>query len=159
LGFLAYVRKNDTVPSKLRHFRTVGGAVEGEARRSFEMIVELRSRGFALTPALRAYVERRLAFALDRHLDRVARVRVVLFDVNGPKGGADKACRIDVRLRGGRVARATSVERDGYASIDRTAHRVARLVAREVARERTTLFQLDWLERTMARRQRELVDA
>jgi putative sigma-54 modulation protein len=123
------------------------------------MIVELRSRGFSLTPALRAYVERRLAFALDRHLDRIARVSVVLADVNGPKGGADKACRIDVRLRGGRVARATAVEQDGYASIDRTAHRVARLVAREIARERTTLFQLDWLAQTMARRERELVDA
>jgi hypothetical protein len=35
-GPLAYVRKNDIVPSKLRHFRTVGGAVEDEARRSFE---------------------------------------------------------------------------------------------------------------------------
>ncbi|HYG66633.1 MAG TPA: hypothetical protein VD838_03205, partial [Anaeromyxobacteraceae bacterium] len=81
-----------------------------------------------------------------------ARVRVVLSDVNGPKGGADKACRIDVRLRGGRAARATAVELDAYDAIDRAGRRVGRLVAREVARDRTTTFQLAWLARTMAQR-------
>jgi hypothetical protein len=47
--------------------------------------------------------------------------------------------------------------RGRLANVRRRPHRVGRLVAREIARERTTLFQLDWLERTMARRQRELV--
>jgi putative sigma-54 modulation protein len=118
------------------------------------MKIEMRSRGFSLTPALQAYVERRLAFALDRHLERIARVRVTLIDVNGPKGGVDKSCRIDVSLRGGRAARAAVVELDAYTAIDRAAHRVARIVAHEVARERTATFQLAWLARTMAQRRR-----
>lgn len=118
------------------------------------MKIEIRSRGFSLTPALQAYIDRRLAFALDRHLERVVRVRVTLTDENGPKGGADKSCRVDVSLRGGRAARAAVVELDGYTAIDRAAHKVSRLVAREVARERAATFQFAWLARTMAQRRR-----
>jgi putative sigma-54 modulation protein len=114
--------------------------------------VEIRTRGFVLTAALRSHVERRLEFALDRYQDRIARIRVVLADVNGPKGGDDKSCRIELRLRGGRALRVTAVDGDAYAAIGAAAHRAGRALARALHRERATVVELLWLARTMSRR-------
>jgi putative sigma-54 modulation protein len=114
--------------------------------------VETRTRGFSLTPGLRAHAERRLEFALDRYGDRIARVRVVVSDVNGSKGGEDKRCRVEVRLRGGGRVHATVLDADAYAAVGAAAHRAARGVARALHRERETTLELLWLARTMSRR-------
>ncbi|WP_242343010.1 HPF/RaiA family ribosome-associated protein [Anaeromyxobacter terrae] len=111
----------------------------------------MRARGFSITPGLRGSIERRLAFALDRYAQRIARVRVVVGDLNGPKGGEDKFCRVEVRLRGARTVRATAVDGDAYAAIGAAAHRAGRAVARALARERTTMLELLWLARTLER--------
>lgn len=116
------------------------------------MRIEIRTRGFSLTPALRAHVARRLEFALDRYAERVDRVRVVLADVNGPRGGDDKSCRMEVALRGGGAVRAGAVHEDAYAAIGAAAHRAGRSLSRALQRERRTLVELLWLARTMSRR-------
>lgn len=115
------------------------------------MNVDIRTRGFSLTPGLRAHVERRLEFALDRYEERIARVRVVVGDVNGPKGGEDKSCRVEVRLRGGGAVRASAVDGDAYAAIAAASHRVARSVTRALERERATMLELLWLARATSR--------
>jgi len=112
--------------------------------------IEIRTRGFSPTPALRAYVERRLAFALDRHEERVAGVRVTLADVNGPRGGHDKSCRVDMRLRGGRTVRASALTADAYDAVATAVHRAARGVARALERERATTLELLWLARALS---------
>ena len=61
------------------------------------MITGIIARGFALTTALRAFVERRLGAALRRHAVAAHRVSARLADVNGPRGGIDKSCVIEVR--------------------------------------------------------------
>ena len=43
-------------------------------------------------------MERRLDFALGRFGGRISQVTVGLEDLNGPRGGADKRCRLAVRL-------------------------------------------------------------
>src|SRR5437870_2756777 len=45
--------------------------------------------------------ERRLYFATDRFQTQIREIDVVLRDVNGPRGGVDKLCRITARLRHG----------------------------------------------------------
>jgi ribosome-associated translation inhibitor RaiA len=114
--------------------------------------VVIRSRGFTLTAALRDYAERRLQFALDRHQDRIARAVVVLEDLNGPRGGDDKACRVELRLRSGRRVRTTVVDADAYVAVAAAADRAAHALGRALARERATTLELLWLARTMARR-------
>jgi ribosomal subunit interface protein len=111
--------------------------------------IEIRTRGFTLTRALRSAVERRVEFALDRHADRISRVRVHLGDVNGPRGGADKSCRVEVRMRGGRSVRVSVVDADAYAAMNAAVHRVARAVARALERERSTMLELLWLVQAM----------
>lgn len=98
------------------------------------MQIEIRTQGIPVTAGMRVHVERKLAFALDRFRERVGRVTVRFGDVNGPKGGADKACRMDVTLTPGGTVRVADVDPDLYVAIDRAAHRVNRSVARRLER-------------------------
>lgn len=63
------------------------------------MQILARSSGVELSSYLRHYLERRLGFALERFEPRILEVRVRLEDVNGPRGGPDKSCSIEVRFR------------------------------------------------------------
>lgn len=98
------------------------------------MNIDIRANGFALTEALREYVARRLRFTLTRADEHVRRVSVHLGDVNGPRGGRDKRCRVRVMLRDRPDVVIDDVETDLYAAIDRAANRAGRCVARCVAR-------------------------
>ena len=98
------------------------------------MKIDIRANGFALTEALREYAARRLRFALTRADDHVRRVSVHLGDVNGPRGGRDKRCRVRVMLKTRPDVVIDDVETDLYAAIDRAANRAGRCVARCVAR-------------------------
>jgi putative sigma-54 modulation protein len=99
--------------------------------------IVIRARGFSITGGLRAHVERRLAFALDRFVEQVARVSVTMGDVNGPRGGRDKSCRVEVLVRDGRAVRATALDADAYAAIGAAVRRAARGLGRRMGRERT----------------------
>ena len=98
------------------------------------MKIDVRSQGFALTHALREYAERRLRFALVRAGDRVRRVAVSLHDINGPRGGIDKRCRIEVTRPGFPTVMIEDTEANLYLAIDRAADRAGRNVMRRLAR-------------------------
>jgi len=68
------------------------------------MRMMIHSRKIALPRTLRDHVERRLGFALGRFENRIDRVTVWLEDLNGPRGGVDKRCRIEACVpRSGRL--------------------------------------------------------
>lgn len=118
------------------------------------MRIDVTTRGFTVTPGLRARAEKRLSLALDRYRERIARARVVLADVNGPRGGEDKTCRIELRLRGAGGVRVTAVDADAYTAIDVAAHRAARALSRALDRERAATLELLWLARALSPRAR-----
>src|SRR5690348_12089755 len=62
------------------------------------MRLEIRRRGVKVTEELRTYLKERLRFALGRFARHIDLVRVYLRDVNGPRGGSGKKCRIVVEL-------------------------------------------------------------
>jgi len=64
------------------------------------MNIQIHAKDFSLTEALRAHVTRRLAYALNHGQDVVSRTSVRLTDVNGLRGGVDKSCAIEVRMKG-----------------------------------------------------------
>ncbi|HVK11538.1 MAG TPA: HPF/RaiA family ribosome-associated protein [Gemmataceae bacterium] len=71
------------------------------------MTIDVRSRGWAVAPELRDYFERRVGHALRRLGPVVRGVTAYLEDMNGPRGGVDKRCRLVVRLaRGGEITAA-----------------------------------------------------
>jgi ribosome-associated translation inhibitor RaiA len=96
------------------------------------MEVEIRAKGFSVTDAIRQRAERRLRFALDRFCN-VRHVTLCIGDLNGPRGGSDKFCRIAAELDSA-TAVVEEVQPDLYVAIDRAAHRLAVKVARELGR-------------------------
>lgn len=98
------------------------------------MHIEIQARDFQLTEALRDYVERRLRFALSARDDAIMRVQVRLSDVNGPRGGKDKCCHVQVLLPGLGSVVIEDTESDLYVAIDRAADRSSRTVARKLGR-------------------------
>lgn len=99
------------------------------------MQLDIRGRNLRLTPALLDHVERRLRFALGRFAARLVRVAVRVDDVNGPRGGADKRCKIHLDLAG-RSLTVEEIDADLYAAIDRAAGRARVATERAVARRR-----------------------
>ncbi len=100
------------------------------------MQIEIQARDFWLTTALSRHIERRLGFALGTRYDRLSRVRVRLYDVNGPRGGNDKRCHVHVVIPGQADVVVVDTQPDLYAAIDRAADRVGRAVSRRLARFR-----------------------
>ena len=100
------------------------------------MQIDLQAHDFLLTEGLRVHVEQRLRFALNRFQDRVARVAVRLSDVNGPRGGVDKHCHLQVRLRGLPDIVVRETQADLYVAVDRAAERTGRTLGRYLQRAR-----------------------
>ena len=100
------------------------------------MLIDIQARNFQLTDALRNHIERRLGFALSSRDDHIQRVLVWLSDINGPRGGADKCCHIQVVITRHSDVVIKDTEMDMYTAIDRAADRVGRTVARRLARQR-----------------------
>lgn len=72
---------------------------------------------------------------LRRFQSRIHRVLVTLGDVNGPKGGVDKRCSVEVRLLGAPSVRleqrSENFGRAVFQSARRLSHAVARLIRRQ----------------------------
>lgn len=105
--------------------------------------IDLRSSNVPISVALREHVARRLDFAIRRFAHRIQRVIVRLVDVNGPRGGPDKRCRIVAYLDGSEVVLVEATDSDAYAAVSQAAIRLDERVARALTRRRP---------RTLARR-------
>lgn len=103
------------------------------------MQVTVRAKGFELTKALRGHAEERIATALDRLavLERPnVRVTVTLEDVNGPRGGKDKSCRVRLVGVGTKAEPIDVAASDLYAAIDLASHKLSRWATHAVKRAR-----------------------
>jgi putative sigma-54 modulation protein len=98
------------------------------------MQIDLRIRKVNLAGSLQRYVERRLHHALRRLGSRVGRVTVWLSDVNGPRGGPDKHCRVSLELNRIGTLTAEGTHPDLYVSISRATKRIGRLLAHRLGR-------------------------
>ena len=105
------------------------------------MQIDIQSRGFSLTDSLLSYAQRRLLFALSYCSGHINRIVIRLSDVNGPRGGADKRCHIQVALVGIPDVVVEDTEVDMYAAIDRAIDRTRRTVVRKVDRQLTLIRQ------------------
>jgi putative sigma-54 modulation protein len=100
------------------------------------MRVLCTAKGFSLTEGLESQVHERIRFDLDRFTHLVRSIRVLLADENGPKGGQDKRCTVELQLSsGGRIVR-KSVASDAYAAIGATFQRIERALVALSERQR-----------------------
>jgi len=100
------------------------------------MQFDIQTRSFEMTEAIRSHSRRRLRFALSSYDDRIQRVVVRLSDINGPRGGADKRCHLQLVLPGLPDVVVEDIEADLYLAIDRAADRAGRTLRRRLARQR-----------------------
>ncbi len=101
------------------------------------MQIDIQARNFSLTDALRNHAERRLRCVLTCCDQRIQRVAMRLSDINGPRGGADKRCHLQVVLVGLPDVVIEDIEADLYVAIDRAVDRAGRTVVRRIDRHRT----------------------
>lgn len=85
---------------------------------------------------LRTLAERRVRQALKRLAWLAPRVRVHLSDTNGPRGGIDKRCRVEVTTVGSSPVVVTSIARDWFSALQSALSRAARSLLHNWQRSR-----------------------
>jgi len=100
------------------------------------MQILIHARDYAVTAALRDFIKRKLGFGVGRFADRIARVSIRLKDTNGPRGGVDQHCRVDVAMNTRGTVAAEATELDIYTAIKVAVARVARRVGTTNDRKR-----------------------
>lgn len=103
------------------------------------MQLEIQALNFKLTDALQNYVKRRLGFTLSGRVEYIQRVIVHLKDINGPRGGKDKCCHIQLVLPQLSDVIIEDTETDLYTAIDRAAERSGRTIGRRLERQRSRI--------------------
>ena len=97
-----------------------------------QVIFESRHPGGA---ELREVAIERLRFTMRRLTWLVPRARVQLSDVNGPRGGTDKQCQIELKTNAGTVV-ISSLAKDWRSALDTAVQRAARVLVRGLQRQR-----------------------
>jgi ribosomal subunit interface protein len=101
------------------------------------MQFEIASPDFPITEAIRERVQTKVQKALNHFEDRLGQVHVGLTDVNGPRRGEDKRCRIECNIQSLCRLAVEDTQRDLYAAIDQAAERMGRAVERQITKRRT----------------------
>ena len=83
---------------------------------------------------LRDLTERRVRFVLRRLGWLVPRAEVQMSDVNGPRGGIDKRCQVELRTDGAGSVVVASVASDWRAALDKALAKAARFLMRALRR-------------------------
>jgi len=99
------------------------------------MQIEIQARDFTVTESMGAYIEQRLNFLLNNKYDQIKRIRVCLSDINGPRGGVDMRCQIQISLPRLKDIVIEDTETDLYIAIDKATERATRTVGRRLARQ------------------------
>ena len=90
----------------------------------------------------------RVRFALRRLTTFVPHAKVRFSDVNGPRGGLDKRCQVELKTDGAGTVVIASLDRDWRTALDRSLHRATRVLIRSLqraqkpVRDRTAKFAL-----------------
>jgi ribosome-associated translation inhibitor RaiA len=114
---MAKLRRNRQAASGIpAHIRAVGPPIDAEDR---------------------AYLRRKLGMKLGKFARAVERVSVRIRDVNGPRGGVDKACTIKVVLSGLPSVVVEQQHASLQAAMDAALQRTERAVRRSMQRRAT----------------------
>jgi ribosomal subunit interface protein len=98
------------------------------------MQFEIRGKDIPITEQLRGHIQRRLSFALERFAGRIRKVRINVADLNGPRGGVDKRCRVAIVLIPSRTIVIEERDSNIYVAIDRIGDRAGTCIGRRLKR-------------------------
>ena len=94
--------------------------------------IEVRSQMDVHESEVHKFAERRIGFALD-HLRNVRRIVISIEDVNGPKGGDDKHCRLIAQVGTVPVV-LEETQPDWQSAVARAIHRLDRKATQNLHR-------------------------
>jgi putative sigma-54 modulation protein len=97
------------------------------------MLVNIQSRHFSLSEALSKYVQSKVQIMLSRYESKINSINVSLFDINGPKGGEDKCCKIIIKINGTTSIVVQETAEDLYDAINTCSRRARRAVKRQLS--------------------------
>ena len=100
------------------------------------MNIDIQARGFHLTPPILGMVQKRIVSVLRARHEGIKRIVVRLGDINGPRGGEDKSCRIQISMPGNKDIFVEDVESDLYTAIFRASERANHALTRRISRIR-----------------------
>jgi hypothetical protein len=84
---------------------------------------------------LRDLAIQRVQFVMRRLSWLVPRAKVQFADTNGPRGGVDKRCQVELKTDGAGTVVITAVARDWRTALDRALGRASRVLLRSWRRE------------------------
>jgi putative sigma-54 modulation protein len=96
------------------------------------MLVYIQTRHFDLTPELSDYVESKIRLMLGRYKNKIMTVNVSLSDINDPRGGEDKCCKIIIKPENIPSIVVKETASDIYDAVNRCSHRAKRIVNRNL---------------------------
>jgi len=108
----------------------------GRQEEELAMHIQLHTRGVDGGEDFQDYVERRAHFALGRFAPRLRHVMVRVEDENGPRGGVDLRCRVELKLQAGDLVLAEDVDAQCRAAVDRALEKASRSLVRHLERVR-----------------------
>ena len=83
---------------------------------------------------LRDVAQRRMRFVFRRFELLIPKATVRFSDLNGPRGGLDKRCQLEIKSDGAGTVVVASVARNGRTALDKALSRAARLLMRQWGR-------------------------
>ena len=101
----------------------------------------IQAQGFKLTRSLESYTREQITKAVGNCSEKIERVVVRLKDINGPRGGIDKHCSVEIKLSNQPVTVVKKTSADMYTTVHRTASRAARTALRQLKRRRVIRFK------------------
>ncbi len=101
---------------------------------------------------MREFAIRRTKFVMKRLDWLIARARIQLADMNGPRKGVDKMCQIELATTGSGTVVVTATAEQWHSALDDALQRASRMLLRHRQRRsvrgRATLRRLDAIETT-----------
>ncbi len=99
------------------------------------MNIEIQAVNFTISQAINQYIQRRVKFGLKKRQDAIRRIIVRLTDINGPKGGKDKCCHIQIVMPKIEDVIIEDTEVNIYQAVDKAVERASRNVNKYLAKK------------------------
>ena len=104
------------------------------------MQIIIQSKGVDIDQNIKNFVDNHMRFVFTRYGEYVICIEVMLIDINGPKGGIDKRCRVKLKLGSRATIVIQETQEDLYSAIKLCSARLKRSVERSITRHYTNKF-------------------
>jgi len=98
------------------------------------MKTHIHAKGFDLTDGIRSHIDKRIHLSLSRMQEHIISIEVHLADINGPKGGIDKQCKVLIHSKNITSITIRGTKDDLYEAIDHAINRASHSLVRKVSR-------------------------